>query len=69
MIIDDGSHNLKDILISINSLFEYLKKDGFYIIEDYMLPTNYKYNRNTNDILIDKIINFLNKKNYLNQEY
>ena len=62
LIIDDGSHNLKDILISINSLFEYLKKDGFYIIEDYMLPTNYKYNRNTNDILIDKMINSLNKK-------
>jgi len=34
IIIDDGSHNIRDQIISFNSLYPYLKKGGTYIIED-----------------------------------
>ena len=35
IIIDDGSHNLSDMIISFKFLFKYLRKSGFYIIEDF----------------------------------
>mgnify|MGYP001465740709 FL=1 len=34
LIIDDASHNLKDILLALPILFKKLKKNGFYVIED-----------------------------------
>ena len=39
IIIDDGSHVSKHIIKSLNYLFEHLKKNGLYIIED--LQTSY----------------------------
>ncbi len=39
IIIDDGSHKSKDIILSFKFLFNYLNDDGFYIIED--LQTSY----------------------------
>ena len=63
LIIDDGSHNLSDILISLKFFFKYLKNKGLYIIEDYKHPNYYKYNRNIDHLLIDQIfINLKNKK-------
>ena len=62
LIIDDGSHQLKDMLVAFRSLFFYLKKGGFYIIEDYMLPNYNDYNRDTKDIKINKMLEYLNKK-------
>ena len=34
IIIDDGSHNIKDQIITFNNFFKKLKKGGIYIIED-----------------------------------
>lgn len=34
IIIDDASHNLRDIIIAFSILFKKLKKGGIYIIED-----------------------------------
>ena len=34
LIIDDASHNLKDILLALPVLFRKLKQNGFYVIED-----------------------------------
>lgn len=34
IIIDDASHNLKDIIQTLPILFKKIKKDGYYIIED-----------------------------------
>ncbi len=34
VIIDDASHNLRDILITLPILFKKLKSGGFYVIED-----------------------------------
>ena len=66
LIIDDGSHNLSDILFAFKYLFKHLKKNGFYIIEDYMLPNIYKYNRDIKDILVDNMLKHLIKKKTFN---
>ena len=59
VIIDDGSHILSDQLFSINYFFKYLKKGGYYIIEDYKFPNYFKrcndVDENTIDILIKKL--------------
>jgi hypothetical protein len=34
LIIDDGSHLIPHMILSFNTLFKYLNKGGFYIIED-----------------------------------
>ena len=63
IIIDDGSHNLSDMLHSLNFFFQYLNKKGTYIIEDYLHPNYYQRNRDINEILMDKFIqNLKNKK-------
>ena len=59
VIIDDGSHILSDQLFSINYFYKYLKKGGYYIIEDYKFPNYYKrcndVDENTIDIIIKKL--------------
>ena len=63
IIIDDGSHNLSDILFAIKTLFKHLKSKGFYIIEDYKYPNYYRYNNDIDEILIDQMLdNFKRKK-------
>ena len=63
LIIDDGSHYLKDILIGIRLFFKFLKKNGLFIIEDFKHPNYYQYNRNIDHILIDEFLkNLLEKK-------
>ena len=62
LIIDDGSHNLSDILISLKFFFKYVKNNGLYIIEDYKHPNYYKYNRNIDHLLVDQIFEHLNNK-------
>lgn len=61
IIIDDGSHILSDQLFSINYFYKYLKKDGYYVIEDYKFPNYFKrcndVKDNTIDILIKKLKN------------
>jgi hypothetical protein len=38
-VIDDGSHMSADQIISFNALFDHVKEDGIYVVED--LHTNY----------------------------
>ena len=45
VIIDDGSHQLSDILSSLNSFFKFLNDEGMYVIEDYKHPNYYTYNK------------------------
>jgi predicted O-methyltransferase YrrM len=66
IIIDDGSHYLSDILISIKTFFKYLKKNGIYVIEDYKHPNYYAYNRNVKDILVDELLRNLSKNQFSN---
>ena len=66
LIIDDGSHNLSDILMSLKIFFKYVKNKGLYIIEDYKHPNYYKYNRDIDHLLVDQIFESLNSKRSFN---
>ena len=66
IIIDDGSHNLSDILIAFKFLFQYLKKKGLYVIEDFKYPNYRLNNKNINHILIDELFENIEKKNFFN---
>ncbi len=66
IIIDDGSHYLSDILFSLKTLFKYVKKGGFYIIEDFKHPNYYDYNRNIEHVLVDQVLANLQEKKIFN---
>ena len=68
IIIDDGSHYLSDILFSFKTLFKYVKKGGFYIIEDFKHPNYYGYNRNIEHILVDQVLVNLQEKKIFNSD-
>ena len=69
IIIDDGSHKLSDILSSLNFFFKYLKVNGFYIIEDYKFPNSLKNYNDVNDILVDELLEKLNKKHFFSSNF
>ena len=69
LIVDDGSHNLSDILISLSQLFKYLEKNGIYVIEDFKYPNYFKYNKNVDDILVNDLIDKLKKKEKFNSNF
>ena len=62
LIIDDGSHNLKDILISLKLFFKVLKKNGLYTIEDFKHPNYYEYNNNLEHIFVDEFFDNIERK-------
>ena len=66
LIIDDGSHNLSDMLLSFNLFFHYLNNKGIFVIEDFKHPNYYQYNRNINHILIDEFLKNLENKKLFN---
>ena len=62
LIIDDGSHNLKDILVSLKIFFKVLKKESLYIIEDFKHPNYYKYNNNLEHIFVNEFLDNIERK-------
>ena len=62
IIIDDASHNLSDILVGLKLFFKFVKKGGFYIIEDFKYPNYHQYNRNIDHILIDELLKNFEKR-------
>ena len=64
IIIDDGSHNLSDILLGFKNLFNCLSRKGIYIIEDYKFPNYFQRNKDIDHIFIDELINKINSKNF-----
>ncbi len=70
LVIDDGSHNLSDILHGLKFFFQYVKNKGIYIIEDFKHPNYYTYNKNINHIFIDELLNNLqNKKIFISSVF
>jgi len=69
LIVDDGSHNLSDILIGLSQLFKYLEKNGIYVIEDFKYPNYFKYNKNVDDILVNDLIDKLKKKEIFDSNF
>tara|TARA_B100000963_G_scaffold85414_1_gene73021 strand:- start:996 stop:1739 length:744 start_codon:yes stop_codon:yes gene_type:complete len=61
LIIDDGSHNLKDILISLKLFFKVLQKNSLYVIEDFKHPNYYEYNKNLKHIFVNEFLDNIEK--------
>ena len=53
-------------MIAFKFFFKYLKNKGLYVIEDFKHPNYYRYNRNIDHILIDKLFKNLENKNTFN---
>ena len=62
LIIDDGSHYLSDILFTLKFLFKHLSSKGHYVIEDFMHPNYYEYNKDIDHIFIDRVLKNLQQK-------
>lgn len=45
IIIDDGSHMSRDMILSFNSLFPMLKSGGFYCVEDLLCDYDGRWNK------------------------
>ena len=65
IIIDDGSHKLSNIIISLNTFFRNLTPGGFYVLEDFKFPNYYPHLYDCSENKIDEILNCLkNKKKF-----
>jgi cyclopropane fatty-acyl-phospholipid synthase-like methyltransferase len=64
LIIDDGSHEYFDQMVSFETLFSCLKHDGLYVIED--LGTSYfsSYGYGSKDSFVDYLKNLIDDVNY-----
>ena len=64
IIIDDGSHFLKDMIFSLKFFFKYLDKNGIFVIEDYNSPRYFKEldNSEGKELLINEILKKINEK-------
>lgn len=70
LIIDDASHNLRDILITLPIFFKKLKKKGFYVIEDVDQFKVFKQLNPTNDKLTPlKILKYIKKNKKFKSKY
>ena len=74
IIVDDGSHNIRDQIITFNGFFKKLKNDGIYVIEDtsqYIASKNLNVDNldyGTKEILISLKENDNSKIDYLSQD-
>ena len=70
IIIDDASHNLKDILQTLPMLFKNLKAGGFYVIEDINQFEVFKNLNPTNEKLTPiKILKLMKENKKINSEF
>lgn len=63
-IIDDGSHKSKDQMLTIWHLHQYLKKDGFYIIEDLHTAFMKDFNEDVGNDEFSPLSFFIKMKDY-----
>lgn len=68
IIIDDGSHILSHIIKNIIFFIRYVESGGYFVIEDFNHPKNYKHlnDGDNKELFIDEILkNIKNKKNFM----
>ena len=56
------------MLTSLNILFKHVKKDGFYIIEDYKHPNVFDHLNDKDESTIDTLINNIKSKKRINSK-
>ena len=66
IIIDDGSHKLSEIIISLNTFFKNLKPGGFYVLEEFKYPNFYPHLDDCPENKIDEILSCLKNKKKFN---
>jgi len=66
IIIDDGSHKLSDILISLNIFFKNLRPEGFYIVEEFKYPNFFEHLNDCSEIKVDGLLANLKEKRTFN---
>ena len=70
IIIDDASHNLHDILLTLPVLFKKLNRGGFYVIEDVNQFEVYNNLNPTNETLTPiKILKNIQQKKEFNSQF
>lgn len=70
VIIDDGSHFLKDMIVSLKFFLRYLSTSGIFIFEDYNAPKYFKELENSygKELLFDEILKKIKKKENFKSE-
>ena len=68
IIIDDGSHKLSDIIISLNSFFKNLKPGGVYVLEEFKYPNYFSHLNDCSENKIDELLNCLKNKKKFNSD-
>jgi len=63
IIIDDGSHQSKDMILSFETLFPYLASGGYYIIEDLLCNYDERWRAVGEFGIIDRIKNMVDEVN------
>lgn len=66
LILDDGGHTMNQQIVSIETLFKYLKKDGIYLVKDCHTSYWSSYGgglKNTNSFIeySKNLINYINQ--------
>jgi len=64
IIIDDGSHKSKDIIISLENLLNYVVPGGLYIIEDLLTSYVPEFLRDSKISAIQYLSNMVNNVNF-----
>ncbi len=59
IIIDDGSHLLSHQLKSLNYFLKFVKKDGFYIVEDFKFPEYFKHLKDIDEPTLSDLIQYI----------
>lgn len=70
IIIDDGSHFLRDMIISLKFFIKYLSESGIFIYEDFNAPKYFKEldNSDGKELLFGEILKKIRKKEFFNSE-
>ena len=66
VIIDDGSHSLKDMIFNLRFFLKYLANEGFFIIEDFNSPIYFEElnDANNSELFIHEILEKIKKKKF-----
>ena len=59
IVIDDGSHKLSDMLRGLNTFLQFVKPNGYYIIEDCKFPNYFNHLNDLEHLKIDEMIDKL----------
>jgi len=63
VIVDDGSHESKDMILTFETLFPYLASGGYYIIEDLLCNYDERWRAIGEFGIIDRIKNMVDEVN------